>query len=236
MLTDHGAVAVPHLIARARDPRLAMRWEVVNLLGQLKAPEGVETLIERIAEDVDPHVRWRSMWAIKRIPDVTVPDRLAAVCEDAGSRGWNACVGLSLFADSRALSRLRQGLTSPDDWVRWEAVDSLGRVYDEHTSKELAQLLDDPQKRVRQEVVLSLAEIGDDNALSTLLKALEAPSAEVRWRAAMGLARRASSEQLAVLEQKLAKESDANTRKHLEKAVSRLRGPPTTEAPPIEDH
>jgi HEAT repeat protein len=222
-LAAHGRVAVPHLIARARDPRFPMRWEVVNLLGELKAPEAIDTLIERIAEDADPHVRWRSMWAIKRIPEATIPHRLAAVCDEAGARGWNACVALSLFADPRALPRLRQGLTSPDDWVRWEAVDSLGRVHDEQTSRWLTEALDDPLERVRQEVVLSLAQIGDENALAALLEALEDPSSEVRWRAAMGLARRGSPKQLAALEQKLATERDANTRNYLEKAVERLR-------------
>lgn len=222
-LEEYGAESLPHLIARARDPQFSMRWEVVNMLGNLQQPAAVATLVERITEDRDPHVRWRAMWAIQRIPDGTVADRLAAVCRGDGVRAWNACVGLSLFADSRALPRLRQGLTSTDSWVRWEAIDSLGRVHDGQTSKLLVEHLGDPKERVRQEIVLSLAQIGDTTAVEALLQALGDGSSAVRWRAAMGLARCAGSEHLALLENRLVEARDADTRKYLKKAIERLQ-------------
>lgn len=226
-LTQYPGDVVSFLIPYATDSRLAMRWEIVNLLGSLASPQGVDTLIERITGDVDPHVRWRSMWAIQRIPDPTVADRLAAICAEPGIEGWNACVGLSLFADRRAVARLHTGLSDPDGWVRWEAVDSLGRVHDEQTSNLLRPRLQDPTERIRQETVLSLAQIGDGVAIQLLEEALDDGAPGVRWRAAMGLARRAGPEELQALERRLLSETDATTRKYLQRAVQRLKGPET---------
>lgn len=221
-LTEMGADVVPRLLPYATDESFAMRWEIVNLLGSVAAPEGIDALIERIAADEDPHVRWRSMWAIRRIEDATIADRLAQRCDEPSWQGWNACVGLSLFEDRRALPRLVEGLGSSNAWERWEAVDSLGRVFDGSTSAELARGLQDASERVRQETVLSLAQIGDAKALDLLLEGLDDPASAVRWRAAMGLSRRANTAQLEDLESHLAQETDATARKYLQKAIQRL--------------
>ncbi|MEM1203655.1 MAG: HEAT repeat domain-containing protein [Acidobacteriota bacterium] len=222
-LLAHGADAVPHLTAKAEDPRFAVRWEVVNLLGYLESSSGIPTLVDRIGNDVDPHVRWRAMWALRRIPDPEGREALAARCAGEGTPAWNACVGLSLFEDPRALPRLLTGLGHVNGWIRWEAVDSLGRVHDGETSTHLIPLLEDPEPRVRQEAALSLAQIGDATAVTALVAALEAPSPEVRWRAAMGLGRCGDRSVLRPLEARLEAESDPQTRRHLAGAIDRLR-------------
>ncbi len=221
-LLAQGPGVIAALSEWAGDPRFALRWEIVDLLGQLADPAGVEILLQRIEEDPNPHVRWRAMWALKRIKDGGLPDLLLSRARATGRRGWNAAVAFSLFADPRALPFLLPGLESEDSWVRWEAVDALGRVHDGQTSGRIgALLLRESSVKVRQEAVLSLAQIGDEEAVAVLARSLSDPSPEVRWRAAMGLARHGGEIYRKAVEESLAREGHPEARKYFLRALGR---------------
>ena len=182
-----GPVAVPPLLERIHDPDWNVRWKVVNLLGYLEDTRATQPLVERVVVDPNLHVRWRALWAVTALDD---DDRARAELERwfrQPEHRWNAAVGLSMFGSLEALPVLSEGTRSEDDWIRFEAVNGLGRIHDENTSLLLAGLLEHPQQRTRQDAVMSLGKIRDEVAVTALIAALEDPSPQVRWRAAMGL-------------------------------------------------
>jgi len=66
-----GADAVPALLASARHSDSHVRWEIVNLLGLIGDARGLGALKESATRDENPHVRWRSLWALSRVAKKT---------------------------------------------------------------------------------------------------------------------------------------------------------------------
>ncbi len=217
-LTAMGTWVVPMLIERVEDPRFAVRWEIVNLLGRTRDPRGVEALVARALEDNNSHVRWRAIWALKMIDDASIPDQLAVRLGEPGTGRWRAAVALSMFNDHRALPLLTEKISSPDQWIRWEAINGLGRVHDEGSSSELLALLEHPNVRTRQELAMVLARIGDEAAVRGLIRGLDDPSPQVRWRAAMGLGRLGGPQARRALAGRLEHEGNARVREQLVRA------------------
>ena len=183
--------------------------------------------------DPNPHVRWRALWAAKVIDRKgdTALDlfwRELNVASDAdtkasGLRSWNAAVGLGMYSDPRAVTRLHQGTESGDSWIRWEAVDSLGRSHNTHTSALLSRLVQTEQdEKVTREATNSLAQICDSPAVLGLTQLLDAPSMQVRWRAAAGLGRCGDTASRSSLESRLERETHPDVRSHIEKALKKL--------------
>ena len=217
-----GPVAVPPLLERIRDPDWMVRWKVVNLLGYLEDTRATLPLVERVVVDPNPHVRWRSLWAVSVLRD---EERATAELErwlHQPEHRWNAAVGLSMFGRLDALPVLSEGTRSDDDWIRFEAVNGLGRVHDESTSQLLAGLLEHPQERTRQEVVMSLGRIRDEAAVTALIAALDDPSPRVRWRAAMALKLAGRPRGAEPLRRLLEHETDEHVRKHAADALDEL--------------
>src|SRR5687768_1286033 len=59
-----GTAATPVLITQGKHPDFTVRWEVVNILGEISDPAAVAFLSDKVVDDDNPHVRWRAMWAL----------------------------------------------------------------------------------------------------------------------------------------------------------------------------
>ncbi len=217
-----GVVMVPHLLARAEHPDWNVRWKVVNCLGYLEDRRATLPLVERVVGDVNPHVRWRALWAITALDDT---ERVTAEFERRLAQPatrWTAAVGLSMFEHPAAIPVLLEEVENPDSFIRFEAINGLGRSYDANTSGFLAALRDHPDTRTRQEVVMSLGRIRDEAAVIALMDALHDASPGVRWRAAMGLKLAGDERAIEALSRLLAEESDEEVRKHVAEALGQL--------------
>ncbi len=217
-----GPVIVPHLLERIEDPEFTVRWKVVNLLGYLEDTRGLMPLVERVAFDPNPHVRWRALWALAVMnQDETIVAEFQRRLTDESQR-WNAAVGLSMFGDPAAIPVLVEGTRSEDGETRFEAIFGLGRSFDENTSAVLVGLLEHPEVKTRNEVVMALGKIRDAKAAEGLIRALGDDEPGVRWRAAMGLKRCGDPRAIPALERVLENESDEFVVKHAREALAEL--------------
>jgi HEAT repeat protein len=220
-----GPAAVPALITHMESPEMAVRWEMVNILGYIGDVRGIDPLLERTLSDENPHPRWRAIWAVGAVDNGRAAGRVWERLQ-SGELGeaqrWNAAVVLSNLGEERVLPILREGLEHPTSWRRWEAVNALGRIHGEGDVERLGALLDDPDQSVRRETVMTLGRIGDAEAVDVLVEALENPDPEIRWRAAMSLERTGDEGALQAIEARLEVETHEMTRKHLERARTRL--------------
>ncbi len=217
-----GPVIVPRLLERIEHPAFIVRWKVVNLLGYLKDRRGLMPLIDRVAFDSNPHVRWRALWALAVMgQDEEIIDEFRRRLEDEGQR-WNAAVGLSMFGDSAAIPTLVDGARSQDREIRFEAIFGLGRSFDENTSAVLVGLLEHPEVKTRNEVVMALGKIRDPAATEGLIRALDDGEPGVRWRAAMGLKRCDDPRAIPALERVLDNEADEYVVTHVRQALAEL--------------
>lgn len=221
-LLELGPAITPALLGRIEHPESSVRWKVVNLLGHLRDPRALLPLVDRAVLDVDPHVRWRALWALDALDhDHAVVEALLARLEHAPER-WAAAVGLSRFGSPEAIPVLLGGVRSPDAAVRFEALFALRRVHDPDTSTALLVLLDHAEVATRRELAMTLGTIGDGAAVDGLIGCLGDPAAAVRWRAAKGLARAGDPRALPALHALLRKEADGTVIAHTRRAVAAL--------------
>ena len=69
-LIRRGESVTPHALPLLENRSWGVRWRAVNVLGSIRDPRGIEGLARRALTDDNPHVRWRSLWALAR----TEPD------------------------------------------------------------------------------------------------------------------------------------------------------------------
>ena len=218
-----GPKVVPHLLERIEDPEFLVRWKVVNLLGYLKDTRAMIPLVDRVVADSNPHVRWRGLWALAVMrQDDAITAELRRRMEDEALR-WHAAVGLSMFGSPEAIPVLLEGISSDDAWIRFEAVNGLGRSFDDQTSTALLTLLEHPGLKTRQETTMSLGKIRDEVAVQGLIKALEDSSASVRWRAAMNLKLAGDQQAVEALTELLETEADEEVLEHARETLQHLR-------------
>jgi HEAT repeat protein len=222
-IADAGGNALPYLIERLGDPSFVVRWEIVNLLGNIGDPRGEDALIDRVLHDANHHVRWRALWALAALPEEGAADKLVARLDDESWRvRWQAAIGGSMFERREGIPVLVEGLRNPDAFVRWEAVNALERIHDEGTTAAVLPLLEDPAPDVRHETVLCLSRVADPPALATLVRLIDHSDPEIRWRAAMGLGFAKHRAAIDPLRQRLEREPVELVRDHLSKALENL--------------
>jgi HEAT repeat protein len=229
-LVARGPAITARLLPLLDEQSWEYRWEIVNVLGYLEDPKAVQGLVERVVADPNRHVRWRSLWAVA----VTDPGgRLASpllrveLDSRVESRRWNAVVGLTMFEDASVVPLVHERLASGDWWIRWEAVNALGRVHDEHSSSLLAGLIEgDSDASVRREGTFVLGVICDAKARELLAKGVSDADPQVRWRAAMGLGRCEDASSEPLLRQRLDVEDDELVRTRIGEALERLAKAP----------
>jgi len=231
-----GPAAVPTLIEATRDESDWIRWEAVNALGSItfQDPESVvqaiPALVERALTDINPHPRWRSLWALATFPDEIVQQQVIPLLrkgleEEEPRIVWNAAVALAYFGQADVAPLLNRGIQAEDEFQRWEAVYCLGMVHnDESVSLLMAVVsgVDEYPTRLRQEAANTLGKIGDPQAIPALLSALDDPESGVRWRAASALARIGDPTVLPELRAALVREQDPMASEQIQSAIAQL--------------
>lgn len=218
-----GAQGVPALLAHAGHRSAVVRWELANVLGPVADARALPALVSNATADENPHVRWRSLWALSHFEAPAVAEALREQLrqEDEPTR-WNAAVALSFFNIADGLDLIHSGVRNPDAWRRWEAINALGRIHDESSADILAQAVRSPALGDRTEAVLSLGMIGGAKASALLVGALEDPASDVRWRACMALGRLGDPATIPALQSLDAVERDPQVREQLRLALAKL--------------
>lgn len=218
-----GAEGVPAMLAHTRHRSAVVRWELANILGPISDARALPALVSNTTADENPHVRWRSLWALSHFEPAAVVEALRAqLAEENELARWNAAMALSFFNIDDGLELIHAGVRNPDPWRRWEAINALGRIHDETSADILAQAMRSPALGDRTEAVLSLGMIGGSKASALLVRALEDPSPDVRWRACLSLGRIGDPATLPALRSLDAVENDPQVREQLKLALAKL--------------
>ena len=227
-LKEVGPAATPILLRHADDPDYQLRWEIANAQGDLRDPRAIPQLVEYVLADDNPHVRWRSLWALREYPDheEAVARLFDALEAENPTRRWNGAVGLSMFENPACLPILHEGLAQEDDWRSWEAINALSRVHDDESLARIEAALPGARPRFRREAAVTLGLIEDGEPEKLLLKLLNDEDPQVRWRAAMSLRRLRVPSTLEALKRRRLVESDPFVIEHLAEAISELNRRP----------
>ena len=223
-LLAFGADAVPELLGHTRHSSTMVRWELANILGPLADPRALDALVFNATADENPHVRWRSLWALSHYDIAPVTSALRRqLTSDNESTQWNAAVALSFFNLADGLELVHANVRNPDAWRRWEAINALGRIHDDESPAVLAQALRSPAEGDRKEAVLSLGLIGGPRSTELIVSALEDSSSEVRWRACLSLGRISDPSTLPALRALEARETDPVVREQVKLALATIK-------------
>ena len=221
-----GSTMTEALVSYLDSTEFTLRWEVANILGTTRDPSGVDALVGAVLHDDNPHIRWRSLWALGNMPDPSIPDRFRAALDDPDPTvRWNAAVGGSMFGVQETLPHLQRRLAGGEPFQLWEAVNALGRITDSSSVDVITEFLAGADKKLRRECVLTLGKLLPYPAARIrLIAMLDDDDPGVRWRAAMGLGRVALDEATAVaLGARLQVEQDPEVVRYLERSLGKQR-------------
>ncbi len=199
-----------------RDAQSRFKWtraHALRVLGELKLPQSVPTLLEALG-DKDPDVRNVAARSLGRMKlqaaeealiallgkhDQAVSARIAAICIEMGQRTAPLLVKtlrdgspkarfwaariLGEIRDARATRSLGEALLDADPDARSAAVWALGNVADRATAPAVEPLLRDAVWYVRAHAAEALGKIGDPSAVEPLGEALRDRSWWVRKNA-----------------------------------------------------
>lgn len=205
------------VIARyLRDAKSPMKWtraHALRILGELKVPGSVPTLLNGLG-DRDPDVRNVAARSLGRMKlqaaeealvellgkhDQAVSARIAAICIEMGPRTAPLLIRtlreappkarfwaariLGEIRDPRATRALGDALVDKDPDVRSAAIWALGMIADRSTASLAEPLLRDPVWYVRAHAAEALGRIGDPNSVPSIAEALKDRSWWVRKNA-----------------------------------------------------
>jgi len=197
------------------------RWNKVNVLGQIGSNKAEDVLIDRILNDEETHVRWRSIWALNIVKTVDAESKLINALKT--DKKWRAAVALGSFKNNNSKHILLEGITNTDDWIKWEAVYVLGILGDSSTALPISKLLNDKSERIRQETALTLGKLSNKEIIPNLIQSLQDESPGVRWRAASSLAKLKNKSVIPNIEKALEKETDKDTFNYINKSLENLK-------------
>ena len=200
------------------------RWEVINLLGQLRDARVTQQVVDFALAEDELHARWRSFWAVSRFDQLaTVPLLLHALDLGEQPGAWRAALILSMLGRKEAETALVAGLDSNDTWVQWEALSAIKALRSSYGVAAVAGFLDRKHERfLRQEAALALGAIGGETARQALEVGLRDHEHEVRWRASSSLSRINDPQSIRVLRTQIRVEKHAQTKQQIRLDLSRM--------------
>jgi HEAT repeat protein len=200
------------------------RWEVVNLLGELRDPRAAERVVQFALAENEVHARWRSFWAVTRFDRATVmPLLIAALRARKEPESWRAALVLSMLGYREAVPALIEGLDTDDSWIQWEALSALKSLRSPDAVDAILPFMKSGRLRsLRQEATLALGAIGGTVARAELERALRDTDPEIRWRASSGLARIGDARSIPALRNQLRTETHDATVRQLGTDLSRV--------------
>jgi HEAT repeat protein len=157
ILTGMGKEAVPMLLDQSRCPDHDVRKFIIDILGDIAAPESIPTLIRGLADD-NSNVRAAAAENLGKLKTAeAVPALLKAMQHPDLLLQFTILEALSRIAAPVPLAEL---LPYKDEkLLRKALVDCLGKAGDASAINELVVSLTDPMRNVREAAILALVEI-----------------------------------------------------------------------------
>ncbi len=155
-----------------KDPDVAYRRQVVNLLAQRREPEAVQPLIAAL-DDEDVAVKVRAIHALGQLKDKAAIEPIAKLYPNStGDLRWACLCGLGELGDPRVAPELLQIMKgNASDEVREDAAGLLGKCGDAKVVPDLVAAVEDPA--LRAAALYSLGQIGTPEALAVLFDKLK---------------------------------------------------------------
>lgn len=188
VLGDMGSIsATPALIRALRDTRGEVRSAAARSLGQLAAPEGIQSLVAALVARRVP--RGVVAQALLTLGPAAVPHLLPLLGRPQAEVRASAAELIGLLGDAGEAERLVDLLTDPSEAVRERAAVALGRLGASAAFDDLERALADGAPPVRAAVAEALGMIGDARAFARLLDVARTDVFEPAEAAARALAR-----------------------------------------------
>lgn len=172
--------------AHAADPKV--RRAALRIIAYFGYPRGLEALLAAMAEP-DERLRDAAIYGLPFIENPRALEALLAAAAHESPRTRAAAMRALGQADrtEAVTARLRAGLGDADAWVRYYAVQSLGKLRDEGAAEAVIRLLEDPAGQVQVAVVDALACLNTEGAAHALYQATSSPDPDVQRAALLGL-------------------------------------------------
>jgi HEAT repeat protein len=184
-----GYAGTPDLAERAvSSPSPSVRRAALRILSYFGRSEAF-AVVDRATRDPDPRVREAAIIGLSLLEDERAFDRLLELAADPLPQvRASALRGLGDSAkDPRGVARLRLGLSDSDPWVRYYAIQSLGKLRAEPNEGEIAALVSDPAGQVRVAAIEALSHLPGDTAFAALRAAAHSSELDLQRAALIGL-------------------------------------------------
>ena len=174
-------------LARARDPSTAeqvlnathdpvpiVRKSALQALRAVLGPKSRSRLLELLAEDRDPEVRWQAAVELEALKDKqAVPALIRALRDHHPLVRAGAAEALDGIPDPRAVGPLIVALRDHDTATRRAAAEALGKIGDRAAVKPLIRALSFHDFRARRRAAQSLAQLKDPSSTLALARTLD---------------------------------------------------------------
>ncbi len=185
-------------LAAARSANATERRAALRILSYFGYASALPIFAAAIAGD-DARARDIAVHGLPFVDDPRAMEHLLAATRASSERLRGAAMralGQSRGGDPRVTSALLRGLADDDAWVRYYAIQSLGRLGVEAAASAISARVADPAGQVRVAAIEALSHLRGEIAFAALRAAAGADDADLRRAAlvGLGLSRRAEAE------------------------------------------
>lgn len=177
-------------LAAARSPRPAVRRHAIRLLGSFGFASAFGPLCAAI-DDADRRIAELAITALGTVDDPRVDDVLATVNTSSDDALRSAVMRAAAHRGGPiAIRMLVRGVTDTSPWVRYYAVQGLGRLGTHEVpqaSALLIQRLRDPAPQVRVAAIEALSRLGSPDAWDAVCRAASSPDPDERRAGLVGV-------------------------------------------------
>lgn len=177
-----------------------VRREALRLVRNFGWPSALPAVVSALA-DPDERIRDAAMMALPALEEPAADQALLAQAsaEDPRTRAAAMRALGQGAGGTAARDALRAGAADSDAWVRYYAVQSLGKLRSADDAAVLQQAIDDVAGQVRVAAIEALARIPRDDAFRALERAAGSEEPDIRRAAVLGLGITGRSEALPIV-------------------------------------
>ena len=213
-------------LAAARSDDATERRAALRILSYFGYASALPIFAAAIAGD-DARARDIAVHGLPFVDDPRAMEQLLETTRASSERLRGAAMralGQSRGGDPRVTSALLRGIADDDAWVRYYAIQSLGRLGAEAAASAVAARVADPAGQVRVAAIEALSHLRGEIAFAALRQAAGSADADLRRAAlvGLGLSRRAEAEPILLA---AAGDLDPATRLVAVSAVADFEGP-----------
>lgn len=177
---------VPGLIRALRHPEVAVQYEAVEALGDLRDTAAVKPLAEVLSRDEYSAIRWKAAEALAKIGSPAVEELIFVLSNPDEDVRWKAAIALGEIGDVRAVDPLVRLLSDNDRFVKSRAAYALGKIGKPAVAT-LSRVLAEGEPGERWGAAIALGQIRDPVSAPALVRALGDRNDSVRVEAASAL-------------------------------------------------